>query len=211
MRSSMKKSFFLTLILSLFLLGFNNSNAQIKFGAKAGLNISNVSGDDAGSPDSKVGLVLGGLIQYQFAKMFGLQPELLFSMKGASEEGGGVKSDLSLNYIELPILVKFLIPLEGNKSLVPSLYAGPSIGYNVSADLEQTANNQSQSTDISDDVETLDFGLAFGGGIEFPIGNNNLGFDVRYTLGLSSWDNSGADADVKNTAISLNATFVFNK
>jgi hypothetical protein len=193
----------------LALLLTSMSNAQIKYGAKAGLNFSTFGGDDSGSPDSKVGVVLGGVAQYQFSNMFVLQPELLFSMKGAKYEGGGVKQTFSFNYIEVPVMVKFIIPLQGSSSITPSLFAGPAVALIMSADFEQEQNNQSASVDIKDNVNTLDFGLAFGGSIAFPLGQNELGVDIRYSLGLSSWDDSGNNGDIKNNAISLTAFFMF--
>ena len=39
------------------------------------------------------------------------------------------------------------------------------------------------------DIKTLDFGLAFGGGVELPVsGSLRLGLDALYSLGLASVD-----------------------
>jgi hypothetical protein len=195
----------------LFVLAVNTGTfAQLKFGAKAGLNIANIGGDDADNTDSKIGLVLGGLMSYQFSDMFAVQPEVLYTMKGATDEGGGTEYTLSLNYIEIPVLLKFLIPIQGSGSIVPAIYAGPSIAFNVSAESESESQGRTTTTDLDDWVSSVDFGLAFGGSIAFDIGSaNQIGADVRYTLGLSSVEDAGLDADIKNNVFSITAFFIF--
>ncbi|MFO7446171.1 MAG: porin family protein [Ignavibacteriaceae bacterium] len=204
----MKKAL-LVLVVSFLVLG-STAFAQMNFGVKAGLNVSNFGGDDADDTDSKTGLVLGGYMIYRFSDMFALQPELLYSMKGATGEAFGADATVSLNYIEIPVLVKFLIPIAGGSSVTPAVFAGPAIGFNVSANSELEIANQTIEEDIKDNVQSLDLGLALGASIDFPVGMNTLGFDVRYTLGLTSWsDVSGVDADVTNTGFSLTAYFGF--
>lgn len=81
--------------------------------------------------------------------------------------------------------------------------SAPSIGILLSA----TAKAGDQSTDAKDDYNGTDFGLAFGAGVDLPMG---LLFDLRYTLGLSKiskeyTDLSGASVtpDVKNGAFAI--------
>jgi len=187
-----------------------NTFAQLKFGAKAGLNIATINGDDADAMDSKTGLVLGGFMTYQFSHMFAVQPEILYSMKGAKADGNGSKVTFSLNYIEIPVLVKFLIPIEGDSKIYPALYAGPSIAFNVSSEYEIEQNGNSQTNNLDDETSSIDFGLAFGGSIAFPVTpNNQLGADFRYTFGLTSVDDSGTDLDLKNGVFSITAFFTF--
>ena len=116
----MKKFFTLLFILFVFV---SLSQAQMQIGPKAGLNISNISGNDAGSPDSKTGFCGGLFFMYQFSNMFAVQPEAYYTMKGAKEkesiEGYTATATVSLDYIEVPILLKLVIPIQG--SAVPRL------------------------------------------------------------------------------------------
>ena len=56
--------------------------------------------------------------------------------------------------------------------------------------------------DIKDEVKSFDFGVVFGGGLDFAAGSGSFVIDIRYTLGLTSVDDSGFDADLKNKVFS---------
>ncbi|MCB9070860.1 MAG: hypothetical protein H6629_24045 [Calditrichae bacterium] len=60
-----------------------------------------------------------------------------------------------------------------------------------------------------EDIKIGDFSLVFGGGINIGSGNMTVGFDVRYLLGLSSFDDSADEADVKNQVIAIGASIGF--
>ena len=205
----MKKLFTVLLV---FVAFTSISLPQMQIGPKAGLNISNLSGDDIENADSKTGFAGGVFFMYKFSNMFAIQPEAYYSMKGATEKVDfeGVTFDItySLDYFEVPILFKLLIPIE-NSSINPAIFAGPFVGFNTTAKLKVEAEGQSEERDL-EDVKSTEFGLAFGGGLGFPIGTNELGFDVRYILGLSTIDDSADEADVKNSVINFNVYFGFS-
>jgi len=205
----MKKFFTVFFILAAFT---TLSLAQMQIGPKAGLNISDLSGNDISNTDSKTGFAGGVFFMYQFSKMFAVQPEAYYTMKGAKSkgtiEGYDYTATWSLDYFEVPILLKLIIPLEGSK-INPAIFAGPSIGFNTTHKIKVESGGQSAEQDISN-ITSTDFGLVFGGGVGFPVSNNELGFDVRYTLGLATIDDSADKADVKNGVISINAYFGFS-
>ena len=186
--------------------------AQVKIGPKAGLNIANLSGDDISDADSRTGFSGGLFLTYQVSDMFAIQPEAYYSMKGAtySETYSGYtyKLTYSLDYIEIPVLLKLMIPLQGS-TINPAIFAGPAVGFNTTHKVKVEVDNQSVEQDI-EDIKSTDFSLVFGGGIGFPVGQNEIGFDVRYILGLGTVDDSGADADVKNSVINFNVFFGFS-
>jgi len=205
----MKKLFTLLFLVCLF---STMSFAQMQAGLKAGVNISNLSGDDAGSPDSKTGFAFGGFFMYQFSPMFAIQPEAYYTMKGATDkmdfEGTTVDLTYTLDYIEIPVLFKFLIPIQGS-GVKPAIFAGPFLGINTTAKVKAEFNGQSQEDDITD-TKSTEFGLQFGGGIGFPVGKGELGVDIRYILGLSTIDDSADEADVKNNVININLYYGFS-
>jgi hypothetical protein len=209
MERKMKKLFTLLFVLIAFV---SFSHAQMQIGPKLGLNISNIHGDDAGSPDSKTGFCGGLFFMYQFSNMFAIQPEAYYTMKGAKEkediEGYTVEATVSLDYIEVPLLLKLIIPIQGS-SVHPAVFAGPAVGFNTTHKVKVEVEGQSAEDDIPD-VKSTEFSLVFGGGVGFPVGNNELGFDVRYNLGLTTIDDSADEYDVKNNVISFNAYFGFS-
>lgn len=205
----MKKLFTLLFLVCLF---STMSFAQMQAGLKAGVNISNLSGDDAGSPDSKTGFAFGGFFMYQFSPMFAIQPEAYYTMKGATDkmdfQGTTVDLTYTLDYIEIPVLFKFLIPIQGS-GVKPAIFAGPFLGINTTAKVKAEFDGQSQEDDLTD-TKSTEFGLQFGGGIGFPVGKGELGVDIRYILGLSTIDDSAEEADVKNNVININLYYGFS-
>jgi len=208
----MKKYFILLLVFAA--LTSISLPQGMQLGLKAGLNIANIGGSDADniigeSLDSKTGFAGGIFFMYQFNKMFAIQPEAYYSMKGATYSEGGGTLTLTLDYFEIPLLFKLLIPVEGS-TIRPSIFAGPAVGFNTTANFKVEVDDQSQEMDIKDEVTSTDFSLVFGGGVGFMVGKNELGIDIRYILGLSSIDDTSDNLDLKNNVINFNAYFGFN-
>ncbi len=185
------------LIVTLALVTFLSSTVLaggLTLGFKGGLNLANVTGDDV--EDNEMKLCFGGgvFINFPMCGLISLQPELLFMMKGMEFESY-IDAGVRMSYIDIPILAKFTIPTIG--ALSPNLFAGPYVGFNTSAEVYvgDIVN------DIKDQVKSTDFGLVLGGGLDYSIGVGELTFDARYALGLSSFDDTADEDDVKNTGI----------
>lgn len=164
-------------VLSVFtLIGFT-IQAQIKFGIKAGANFTSFSGSDAKlegmSPKYKVGFAGGGLVNIQLSEMFSLQPELLYSMEGATYKYEGESAHLKTDYINIPVLAQY-----NNAS---GFYAetGPQVGFLTSAKVSSDGN----SVDMKEYFKKLNFAWGFGVGYKL---SNGLGIGARYNLGLMS-------------------------
>lgn len=205
----MKKLLIVLFALALFSI---SAQAQMQLGLKAGLNLANLSGDDAGSPDSKTAFAFGGFFAYQFSPMFAIQPEIYYSMKGATDkmtvEGATIDLTYTFDYIEIPLLVKFMIPIQGS-NVKPDIFAGPYLGINTTAKVKGEYQGDSQEEDI-EDFKSSEFGLQFGGGVGFPVGNGELGFDVRYIMGLTNIFDVESDPDIKNSVINFNLFYAFS-
>lgn len=180
---------------------------KVQAGFKAGLNLANLSGDDVEGLDSKIGFAGGGFLAIDASEQIRIQPELLYTMKGAKDEEQGIDVKLKLNYLEVPVLVKWMIPTQG--TVLPSLFIGPAAAFNMSAKVSGEEGGISIDIDIKDEVKDIDFGLIFGGGLDFAAGSGNFILDVRYTLGLSSIDDTDYDDDVKNGAFSAMIGYAF--
>ena len=148
---------------------FFTSNAQeMKFGAKAGLNITNVD-IDGFDTDSRTGFHIGATYNIGVNESLAIQPELLYSTAGAKASTGD--GELNLSYIDIPVMVQYNISsVQGL-----SLEVGPQIGFLVAAE-DQDEN------DLSDSYKSTNIGLNVGVGYSLESG---LSFGARYNYGLT--------------------------
>lgn len=164
------------------LSAFGAAQAQLKFGAKAGVNLATLTGDFADDAKMKVGFNAGGLVEYKLTDKFALQGELLYSLQGAKTEDrtdylfGEYEEEenkINLSYINIPILAKYYIVKGFN------VEAGPQVGILVSAKskVEYTevyddgdglvTYSESSEVDIKDNVKTVDVSFNIGAGYDF--------------------------------------------
>ena len=187
-----------------------------QIGFIAGINIANLEEEDSDF-SSLTGFGVGGVLDFALGEKFSLCLEPMYLQKGASEEEDEGTVDMKLAYLEIPVLFKLSL---GTGSTKPYLMAGPTIGLNLSANMEMSMGGTSVEVDVSDLTETIDYGLAFGGGVSFPLGNNSLFIEARYTLGLADIAKEGEieiggmsltvpDTDVKTKGIQVMAGMIF--
>jgi Outer membrane protein beta-barrel domain len=201
----MKKIYLCFLFMAaIFSTAFSQS---ISGGLRAGLNIANQSisigslpqGVNATTPklDSKVGFQIGGYLKIMTSEKFGIQPEVVFSQMGYNQNttesisNGNLtfklneKNIASLGYLSLPVMLRYNITENFN------LQAGPQLGILLSASgtteisgapVGSGITNGSKTEDIKKGYNDIDFGGAFGLGVDF--GKFNAG--ARYYLGLSN-------------------------
>lgn len=220
------------LILAVGLTSAAKAQTTIAVGPKAGINFANVSGDDAEGTDARIGFAFGGVAEFRISEMWSIQPEAYYSSQGTKEndefvviDQPGTTNDLigeadvnsSLDYIRIPVFLKLTIPTNGG--IRPYLFAGPEFALKMrckskvegkTLDLE----GRSESVDCDEvqpgTVESLDYGLGFGGGIGVPVGSGTLAVDARYGLGLADiLDVSAAEVDIKNSNIQIAVTYLF--
>lgn len=161
------------------------ANAQkVNLGIKGGLNVYNVNNDNDVKYDSKTGFHAGLIGHIHLAPQFALQPEVVYSSQGAKFTTSNTESKLKLGYINVPVMFQYMFD-NGFR-----LQAGPQVGFLINAETETNG----ASTDIKNNLKTVDFGLGAGVGyIHTPSG---FGVDARYNLGLSNINENDA---VKST------------
>ncbi len=178
---------------------------DVKFGAKGGLNVANLTSvDDA---KSRASFHIGAVAEIFINEKFSVQPEVLYSAQGAktsfTEEDMGIsykyKSTLKLDYINIPIMAKYYV------TDAITVQAGPQIGFNVKAEEKETFNGETETNSYSSDITTVDFALGFGAGYQLPMG---AFFDLRYNVGLSNIAKHG-NGSAKNNVLQVSVGYKF--
>jgi len=175
--------------------------AQPVFGARLGLNMANISQKDIEKNTSKMGLNIGGMMQYPIAENIVFQPELLYTMKGANFDYNA-NPYWSFGYIEIPMLVKYNVNMPSMK-IQP--YLGPSLAMLMSA----KSGNDDTDTDVKDDMEGMEFGLNLGADVIFM---KSYMAGLRYDMGLSNiMKDAPTDYEVYNRTIMVNVGYIFGQ
>ena len=190
----MKKLVLLCLAVGTFAV----TEAQIQFGAKAGLNLSTYSGSLSDGAKIKPGFNVGALVSIPVTGMLSVQPEVVYSLEGAKGSSGGSSFTENLSYINVPILVKY------TSSIGVFGEIGPQIGFLLSAKdkVDGASENVKQffnSTNIS---------LAFGAGY---LSSMNIGVDVRYNLGLANIAKDSGGEKLKSGVIQIGVFYLFGE
>ncbi len=169
-------------------------------GIKGGLSIANVSfKESVFDGKSLLGFQAGVFFTFDVSEYISIQPEGYYAMKGSrlSDE-----SDFKLTYIEVPVLIKVTLPVEGG--LRPSLFAGGYGAFQLSAKYKSAG----ATTDV-ENLKKFDYGMVFGGCVELGMGGVKLLLDARYTVGLANiWDGGGV-ISYKNRTFVIMAGFAF--
>lgn len=204
----MKKIILSTAILAV--LSFSAHAQKIKLGAKAGLNVSQFSGDVLEN-NFTPGINAGIVAEFKLTSRFSIQPELLYNRQGNKtiindyygSELSREKYYEKLDYISLPVLAKIYV----FKGL--SIELGPQVALLTGAKRKVKYSgyygNGSLEAPVNALYEKVDFGLAGGIAYDLPLG---LFFQARYVGGMSNIVTL-PDTTVKNQTISFSAGYKF--
>ena len=181
--------------------------AETRIGVMGGVNLSTFGGDDTdASLESKLGFIGGLTLVKTRPGALGFEADALYSMKGSKSTGAGSEASFKLNYIEVPLLLRFDVPTAG--SIRPHLVAGPALALRVGCSAEGKASGitVSLSCDEMEEIfdgtlKSFDVGLTGGGGIDFPMGTRTFTLGARYTYGLLNITDD--ETSTKNKAFSF--------
>ena len=158
---------------------------DVKFGVKAGADLSNWGGDDVNGLDLNVnyGYHFGGFAEIPLVKAVDLESGIYLSRKGfrAEEELLGMELDVinTSTYLDLPVLAKYRI----TKNY--SILAGPQLSYLLDNKVTVKAAGEKESDKSVQGFNRFDLGLVAGMGYQF---NSGLLFSANYDFGLTSLD-----------------------
>lgn len=123
----MKKIF--GLIFALCLIATIPASAQLKFGIKAGTNLTGSPSDIKGDTDGYTGFFVGPMAKFTLPIVgLGLEADVLYSQSGAELGGDKVKKQS----IEIPVYLRYdlALPVISNVA-VPFIAVGPQFGFTI--------------------------------------------------------------------------------
>jgi hypothetical protein len=172
-----------------------------RFGAKGGVNINKITGQ-AYKSGFNYNYQLGGFLQFNFSKRFGIQPEINF-VQSSSEYATDVYDDIfrdgsqknaKLNYLEVPLLLNINVGV----SKRVKLQIGPAYG----GLLKQTVDSLKSAANI---YKNGDWAAIGGLWIQLPLFN----IGARYKLGLSNLNAIDDQQKWKSQSIQIFAGITF--
>lgn len=173
----------------------------IRFGVKAGGSLTTLSGKDVEDISSKFGFHAGAVANFGINDMFSVQPELLYSQKGAQDKDNS-KVKLKLNYVDVPVLLR--LNADGL-----FFEAGPQVGFLLAA----KGTDGTNSLDIKEGYKSVDFGYAAGLGYQMPDGG--IGVGLRYNGGFANvpkditFGSTTTEIKARNSAFQLYLSYMF--
>ncbi|MBQ8467108.1 MAG: PorT family protein [Prevotella sp.] len=154
--------------------GFSLSESTVYYGIRLGMNISTLTGDiDMGS---KVGLNVAPIIGLRVSDttpVF-LESGLYFSGLGAKKG----KSSIALNYLEIPVLIKYGIQATDDIAVLP--FVGPTFRYGLFGGKWKTEGEGKVNSFGGDRFKRADMGIKLGCGAEY----NKLYLELGYEFGI---------------------------
>jgi len=148
----------------------------LELGLRGGVSVATASLDisETFSKSNRTGFTGGVFANFDLG-LLGLQVAGQYTQAGVTLDFGGVVDDLSIDYLEIPAVVKLGIPLA---MLKPSLFAGAALGFNTSCD--------NAGVDCGADVKSTDWKGIVGADVALYLGSISLWADGRYNFGLAS-------------------------
>jgi len=172
-------------------------------GVKAGLSLGDIPevGDvlEVGNFDTslRTGFAVGGFLTWQFEGGFALQPEVVYVQKGVEltfvEDSVSVDGEVETDFVDVPVLARYTFGQGGARGYV---FAGPSFDFKVNAKAKASVMGEAEEEDLDDEVESFEFALVFGGGVEF----GPVLLEARWSEGLTNLakEATADDPDVKS-------------
>ena len=131
----MRKFFTAAIVAASMLFAASSAQAQVKFGLKGGLNVTNMSlNSEVFDADNQTGFFIGPTVKFTLPIVgLGIDASALYDQRDAKvkveDEDGLVESKIKNQSINIPINLRYGVGLGSTASLF--LFAGPQFGFNV--------------------------------------------------------------------------------
>lgn len=160
---------------------------DLYYGFRLGLGVAQVSSDSKllDSNDPRTGLTVGAVVGVGLTPSAPLYFEtgLMYNEKGGKSTYNGEKFTYQLNYLELPLVLKYRIPVSRGITVDPLFggYLSCGVGGKIK-DYNERAAYGSFSDDYNDNFRRFDGGLRVGCGVSV----SNFYAEAAYDLGLAN-------------------------
>lgn len=161
--------------------GFELDKSNLYYGVRVGLSASTITGDftdnvlyDMGT---KAGMTLGGVVGLRVSPVtpLFLESGLYFTQRGTRRDN---KNKISLDYLEIPLLIKYGVRATEDIAVLPFL--GPYFSYAVGGKTIIEGTKQSSFKDGN--FKHADVGIKIGCGVEY----NMLYLETGYQFGVAN-------------------------
>lgn len=213
------KKLLMTVTVCAMFAGASPISAQRALGFRAGVSIADLSidvGDVAPDLSTRTGFLVGAYMDIPLNSSLFFQPGFGLTQKGAEISADEGTVGLHIDYLEIPLLLKYAFPTSGAVGV--HLMAGPVVAIELSCDLSIEAEGFSADVacdaggeeDVEITTRSPDFGVLLGGGVSFPMGGVRLTAEGFYNIGMTNiLEDAGVNDSAKNRALYLTAGVAF--
>lgn len=164
---------------------YNSNGSGIYYGLRLGMGLATVNSDQTywDGPSSRTGINVGGVMGIQLAPTVPafLELGLYCTEKGGRQnDKGNGKIQFNLTYLEMPIVAKYSIDMDGDLAIQP--YVGGYVAMGVGGKIKRYAEKTVEGAFSDDYFKRFDGGLRIGCGIEYQM----LYADIAYDFGLAN-------------------------
>jgi hypothetical protein len=186
------------IILLLLMVSPAFSQSNVAFGGKVGFTQSDLYGKDVNDVQFRNSVAAGAFLKISPVSFFAIQPEFLFTKKGAVHErnAGAIKDEYRINYFEIPVLAKLRLPIAG--IVYPNVFAGPYYAFTTGATYTVVQNETDITAERDIDVKRSDYGGIVGAGVDVELSVLMLSIDARYGMGAAEIEDVEGSFDIKN-------------
>lgn len=152
---------------------------EIYYGLRLGVSFATVNSDDKylDGGSMQAGLNVGGVVGLQLGYHSPLffETGLSYIEKGGKGHFEGDKFTYSLNYLELPLVLKYRIDVDGRFNVQP--FFGGYMALGVGGKIKDFGNRAAYSSFDDDAFKRFDGGIRLGCGVQYDMLYGELGYD----------------------------------
>jgi hypothetical protein len=166
---------------------------EVSLGLEMGVSVATLRAEQEDRLNFGTGLTAGATVDWRATNALSFGSGLHWVRKGAEGTWIGFEEplavDLRLDYLEIPLLARIALP--GNHAVRPSLFAGPSVAFEMGCDVRTAASELALTLGCDGPEEeraAIDWSVLLGGALTYDTGSASLRLQGRYGLGLTRID-----------------------
>lgn len=149
--------------------------------------------------DSRTGVTAGMSLTKRLDEALSVEADGLYVQQGFRASSGGETAQLSIDYLQFPLLLRYGL---GSSSTPPFVTGGVALAYKAKCTGAISGSGASLAEGCGQGVKDFDYGLVIGGGIS----SGPLSGSVRYFWGQANVVDD-PDASVRNRVLMVMAEY----